>query len=96
MNYLEFRLYYGDYGEVLFYTCEKPEGKYLIIDKNTYLECRFDIKVVDEKIEKIIYKTTVSKLVPNNEGINCHKDDVSIIYNGKESQKWKLKYVEYD
>ena len=28
----EFRLYYDERGNVLFYTCEKPAGNYVIID----------------------------------------------------------------
>ena len=28
----EFRLYYDDKGKVLFYSCEKPEGDYIVID----------------------------------------------------------------
>jgi hypothetical protein len=26
----EFRLYYDDKGKVLFYSCEKPEGNYIV------------------------------------------------------------------
>lgn len=45
----EYRLYYDDTGNVLFYTCEKPEGNFIVIDKQTYSEMRYDIKIVNGK-----------------------------------------------
>jgi len=50
MQQVEFRLYYDDNGSVLFYTCEKPEGKYIVIDSLVYAACRMDIKIVDGNI----------------------------------------------
>ena len=94
MNFPEFRLYYDSDGTILFYTCEKSEGNYLVIDRETYLACRFDIKIVDNKIVNIYDKTIITKLVPNNDGISCYKTDISIICDGANSKKWKLKYVE--
>ena len=44
----EFRLYYDEEtGKVLFYTCEKPEGKYLVIDSVTFACARQDVRVID-------------------------------------------------
>jgi hypothetical protein len=74
----------------------KPEGNYLVIDRETYAVCRFDIKIVDKKIVSIYDTTIISKLVPDNEGISCYKNDVSIVYEATESQKWKLKHVEHN
>ena len=90
MNSLEFRLYYDDNGKVLFYTCDKPEGNYLVIDSKTYLSCRFDIKIVDGKIHSIYDKSIITKLVPDTEGTSCHPNDISIIYEGSNSKKWRL------
>ena len=75
----EFRLYYDENGEILFYTCEKPEGKYIVIDALTYAECRVDIKVIDEKIVKINQGSLISKLVPSSTGIKCFANDINII-----------------
>lgn len=89
---VEFRLYYKDDGSVDFYTCEKPEGKYIIIDKNTFAEMRYDIKVVDGQIKKIIPGMTYSKLKPDDEGQSTAKTDVSVVVNSDyaDQQKWKL------
>lgn len=89
----EFRLYYDDKGKVLFYTCDKPEGKYIVIDADTFAQGRPDIRVVDGKIASIDSGAVVSKLVLNNEGITCASEDISIVvdetYDG-ETNKWKL------
>lgn len=95
----EFRLYYDDQGKVLFYTCEKPEGKYIIIDASTYAEGRPDIRIVDGSISKVAQGSVVCKLTPSDDdiGIECSETDISIIvpkrYN-KSKIKWKLKIYE--
>lgn len=92
----EFRLYYDDRGNVLFYTCEKPEGKYVVIDADTYAQGRPDIKVVDGKLAGATSGSIVSKLVHNVEGIICATEDLSIIVDSSYSNitKWKLKTYE--
>jgi hypothetical protein len=93
----EFRLYYDDKGKVLFYTCEKPEGDYIVIDATTYAIGRHDIRVVDGKISTVAPNAVVSKLMPNNGGVACAEEDVSIVvddnYKGK-TIKWKLNIYE--
>lgn len=96
MNLPEFRLYYDDFGKVLFYTCDKVEGNFLIIDSNIYFQSRFDIKIVDNEIVSIYDKKIINKLQPDEFGTSCYKDDVSIIYNGLDSKKWSVKTNERD
>ena len=89
----EFRLYYDDKGNVLFYTCEKPEGNYIVIDTATYAEGRPDVKVVNGKLSHNYNGSVVSKLIPKDSGILCTSDDMSIIvsddYDGNIT-KWEL------
>ena len=94
----EFRLYYDDKGKVLFYTCEKPEGNYIIVDATTYAAGRPDLRVIDGKISTAIPSLVVSKLMPNEtDGVSCVAEDISIIatsdYKG-EHIKWKLNTYE--
>ena len=91
MNLPEFRLYYDENGKVLLYTCDKPEGNYIVIDSDTYFQSRFDIKVVEGKITKIYDKMLVAKLEISNLGTSCYFNDVSIIYDSVNSKKWSLK-----
>lgn len=90
---IEFRVYHDDSGKILFYTCEKPEGNYVIVDKTTFAEMRYDMKVVEGKLIRIIPGIMISKLKPSiKEGIDCAKEDVSIIVdeNFVNKQKWKM------
>ena len=95
----EFRLYYDDKGNVLFYTCEKLEGDYIVIDAKTFAEGRPDVKVINGKILRNNSNAVVSKLTEDVEGIICPEEDISIIvdsdYNGK-TINWKLKTYELE
>ena len=88
----EFRLYYDERGNVLFYTCEKPEGDYIVIDTQTFAEARPDIKVVDGKIVRGGASTISSRLHRSIEGTLCEVEDVSIITEAA-GQYWELKTV---
>jgi len=96
----EFRLYYDDKGNVLFYTCEKPEGNYIVIDATTYAIGRPDVRIIDGKISTVVTSAVVSKLMPNKEdGIICAEEDISIVvdknYKGK-TINWKLTTYELE
>ena len=88
----EFRLYYDIRGSVLFYTCEKPDGDYIVIDALTFAEARPDIKVVDGRIVRTGSSTISSRLHLATEGTLCEAEDVSIITEAN-GQYWKLKTV---
>ena len=94
----EFRLYYDEKGKVLFYTSEKPEGNYIVVDALTYAEGRPDLRVVDGRISTVNQGSVVSKLVQDkSEGVECSIEDVSIIVPKKckvKKIKWKLKTYE--
>lgn len=94
----EFRLYYDNKGKVICYTCDKIQGNYIVIDKETYAESRPDVRVIDGKLLRTYDSVILSKLViDSNEGINTTKDDISIVvddsYTGLKN-KWKLKTSE--
>jgi hypothetical protein len=96
MESIELRLYYDDKGNVLFYTCDKPEGNFIVIDKQTFAESRPDLKVVNDKLVRPGLNPVVAKLIPNDDGISCAKDDVSIVTTDDvEIQKWKLVINEF-
>ena len=94
----EFRLYYDEKGKILFYTSEKPEGNYIVIDALTYAEGRPDLRVVDGRISTVNQGSVVSKLVQDkSEGVECSIEDVSIVVPKKckvKKIKWKLQTYE--
>ena len=85
----EFRLYYDNRGNVLFYTCEKPDGDYIVIDALTFAEARPDLKIVDGRIVRNSSATVISKLGISTDGKMCEKEDISIIAETN-GQYWKL------
>lgn len=90
---VQFRVYYDDNGKVLFYTCDKPEGNYLIIDNATFAEKRFDFKVIDGKLSRLVPGLTISKLMPCDSGKECAKQDISIVVDKEftgEVTNWKM------
>jgi len=89
---VEFRLYYGEDGKVITYTCEKLEGNYIIVDAQTFAEARPDVQVVDGKVTRIVPKVMISKLKPSTQGTLTYKDDISLIAKEEttETQYWKL------
>ena len=84
---LEYRLYYNDLGEVLFYTTEDEPGAYIVVDKAIYDAGRSDNTVVDGKLvepTQYVYRKLVPSIMPD---LNT---DVSIITDAN----WKLKRYE--
>lgn len=95
----EFRLYYDDHGKVLFYTCEKPEGQYIVIDAMTFAEARPDVRVIEGKLSRVSSAMIVSKLMPSQEGRMCAEEDLSVLVDSKEKiakKYWKLKTYELE
>lgn len=94
----EYRLYYDDKGRVLFYTCEKPEGNYIVIDKDIYAEGRIDVRVMDGKVMRVHDLILITKLIPVENGVRCASEDISIIvdedYNGSITN-WSTRIYEF-
>jgi hypothetical protein len=95
----EFRLYYKEDGSVDFYTCEKPEGNYIVVDQQTHAEGRQDIKVIDGRISRIRPHTIIQKLVRSDKGQKTALEDVSVVISSnlqvEEYDYWELTTYEY-
>lgn len=92
----EFRLYYDEQGKVVCYSCEDIPGNYILIDKQTYAECRVDIRVIDGKIVKSNEGSIVTKLIPSDTGVKCASIDVNIIVGDYDDAiVWNTKSYEY-
>lgn len=89
---VEYRLYYDENGYVLFYTCDKPAGNYIVVDQNIYSEMRHDWRVIDGKLTKLIPGIMITKLKPSTTGIYCASEDVSIVVDETftDKQQWEL------
>lgn len=93
----ELRVYYDNDGNIICYSCEKLDGNFLVIDKETYAEGRHDLKVIEGKLTAVNSRYTIFKLKPNINGIKCASEDINIIvdddYNGS-TTSWKLDIYE--
>lgn len=94
----EFRLYYDSEGKVLFYTCDKPEGNFIIVDKETFAIGNPHVIIIDGKITRAAKNQMGCKLMPDDiEGILCAAEDISLIIDESEnieSIRWKYKIYE--
>jgi len=90
---IEYRLYYDELGEPLFYTTDKQDGDYIIVSKEIYDNARYDIAIIHGEISSTRKKYATQKLIPvnSNKGTECLIDDISIIGKG---QCWALKRYE--
>lgn len=90
---VEFRVYYDSEGKVLFYTCDKPEGNYIVVDTNTYAAQRHDSRVIDGNLIQWVSGMMITKYHQSDEGILTAAEDISIIvddtYEGTTKQ-WKM------
>ena len=91
---IEYRLYYDEQGWPLFYSTERVEGNYVVIDRQTYLDSPKHIRIVDGKIKRI--KVLFGKkLVPAEQGQACDSTDVCVIVADQSpSKKWAIKHEE--
>jgi len=92
-----YRLYYNDDGTPICYTMEDLPGKYIEVDQETYTLADYSVRVVDEKLIKIIPKRTVQKLSPNTQGTACDPRDVCVIIGEEHPHiKWSISKHETD
>lgn len=92
---VEFRLYYDDTGRALCYTCENLEGNYVVIDADTYHQCRPDVYVINGLLVKREQATVIQKLKPSSTGVTCSSDDICMITTEGETTTWKTTTNEY-
>ena len=84
----EFRIYYNSHtGEILAYSMEKIVGDYILVDKNTWHENRYDLRVVNGKLVKP--DPIIVKLRPGSTGTPTHPQDVSVVSRDSNT-KWGL------
>ena len=91
---LTFRLYHTDAGQPIVYTTEDLDGKYIVVTKEQYSTCTYNILVRDGKIINKPNLVITDKLIPGNLGTPCHTLDVSIVVNGYPAQHWNLKHYD--
>jgi len=87
-----FRLYYDDNGEVITYSMENLDGKFIEITSDEFALGSREVYVKDGVIHNKIL-TVSGKLVPSNKGVGTHPEDITLVDN---NSKTKWKYKEYE
>lgn len=87
-----YRLYYNDDGSPKCYTMETLPGKYIEVDRETYVLNPWNVRVIDEKLHIIPPAITVKKLQHSGiNGVACHPQDVCVVVAPDQTHtKWKL------
>jgi hypothetical protein len=85
---IEYRIYYDlNSGKILDYTTEIREGTYILVDRETFANHRFEYKVKNKKL--ISPTLSVGKLKPAENGTPCHPADITIITTDSNATHWK-------
>jgi hypothetical protein len=89
---IAYRLYYNDDGSPECYTMDDLPGKYIEVDRETYINHTWNVRVEDEKLRIIPITKTVKKLGSClADGIACHPNDVCVITDqNQEHIKWNI------
>jgi hypothetical protein len=88
-NVCEYKLYYDkENGEPLFYSMDNDGGDYIVVDKKTYSEGRYDVYVKDKKLIKRIFKD-ISKLTQHGIETTCLDNDITIVAD--KGMNWSLR-----
>ena len=91
-----YRLYYNDDGTPKCYTMDDLPGKYVEVDRETYISHLWNVRVVDSKLKILPITKRVNKLCPDIEsGTPCHVQDVCVVVESHTDYiKWNMKDYE--
>jgi hypothetical protein len=85
----DYKLYYKlDTGEPLFYSMDDADGDFIIVDKTTYSEARYDVYVENKILIKKVFKD-ISKLTQHGDATTCAVGDISIVSSN--GVNWSLR-----
>ena len=87
---IEYRLYYDDLGQPLFFSQDNLPGNYIHVDREMYVSAPAHIRVIDGKLV-VLNNVVVSKIMPARYGIPCHPADVSVVVDVETPHiKWNI------
>lgn len=90
---IEYRLYYNkETCEPLFYTMDdKSQGDYIVVSKEQYTNGRYDVRIRNGTIERLVDAEIWTKIVPDQDGSTATRADNVMIVDQEGPTKWKLK-----
>ena len=87
---VSYRLYYNNNGTPKCYSMEDMPGKYIEVDRETYVSSPWNVQVVDDKLHFTKPAVIIQQLRPDiTQGTPCHKLDVCVVVGTDQSHtKW--------
>jgi hypothetical protein len=91
-----YRLYYNEDGSPKCYTMDDLPGKYIEVDRETYINHTWNVRVEDGKLRILPITKTVNKLQPSLEdGVSCDPRDICVVINPNQDHiKWSMNTYE--
>lgn len=91
---IEYRLYYNpEDGTPVCYSMEDVPGTFIVVDRQTYAEMRYDIIVRNEKIIYISVPQSWKLVQTDTADYACHSSDIALVVDNDYANKtyWKAK-----
>lgn len=86
---ISYRLYHDSDGRLLFYSMQDEPGNCVEIDQELYSRSPHRVRVIDGQVHEFEWRQSV-KIRPGQTGTPCHPEDVTIIYDHDQAQRWAL------
>ena len=86
---VSYRLYHDAAGRLLFYSMEDVEGTWVEIDQELFARSPHRVRVIDGKVHELEWRQSV-KIRPDQFGIACHPEYVTIVCDQDSAQHWCL------
>jgi len=88
-----YRLYYDESGAPVVYTMDELPGNYIEVDTETFAIRPCNVRVRNGQLVEVITVQS-KKLVPGNNGTQCHPDDVAVVVSNDPSTQWSKQVYE--
>lgn len=92
---VSYRLYYDDQGSLLFYSMEDRPGNWVEIDQVFYTRSPSRVRVLNGQVHELKWRQSI-KLRPVQTGTPCHPQDVTIVQDNSDAQRWAITAYEQD
>jgi hypothetical protein len=84
-----YRLYHDIDGRLMFYSMENLPGTWVDIDQELYMRSPHRVRVIAGQVHELEWRQSV-KLRPSQIGTPCDAQDVTIVHDYPDAQRWAV------
>lgn len=92
---IEYRVYFDDKGELLFYSMEDLPGNYVVVDRDFFAGSPTNVCLRNGKLI-VITPDTSAKLIPGKNGTSCDARDILVLRDHGPCLKWTKRHYDQD